>query len=160
MATEIERKFLVLSDEWRNQVTESISIAQGYIQAQENRVVRVRLKGDKAFLTVKVARSNVERLEFEYMIPSKDAKELIESACDEGTIAKVRHLIPTPAGLVWEIDEFQGANAPLIVAEIELPASDAAFERPPWLGDEVSDDPRFLNASLLKNPWSTWPENR
>ena len=160
MATEIERKFLVVSDAWRKDIEQSIPIAQGYIQAEKGRVVRVRLKGEQAFLTVKVARSHVERVEFEYAIPSTDAEELIETACVEGSVSKIRHLIPASNGLVWEIDEFQGENAPLIVAEIELPSTDTAFEHPPWLGTEVSEDPRYLNASLSKHPWASWPENR
>lgn len=159
MATEIERKFLVISDEWRHHVTDSISIAQGYIQAREDRAVRVRLKGDRALLTIKVARSSVERLEFEYEIPFADAKQLIASACTEGSVTKTRHLVPASNGLFWEIDEFLGDNASLVVAEIELPSVEHTFSRPQWLGDEVSDDPRYLNASLAHYPWARWPEN-
>ena len=159
MATEIERKFLVISDEWRNHITASIPIAQGYIQAKEDRAVRVRLKGEKAFLTIKVARSAVERLEFEYEIPIDDAKELIGSVCTEGTVMKTRHLVPASDGLTWEVDEFTGKNSPLVVAEIELPSADYSFQRPEWLGREVSDDARYLNASLALAPWTSWPEN-
>ena len=100
MATEIERKFLVISDEWRNHVTESIPIAQGYIQAREDRAVRVRLKGNRASHH-KVARSSIERLEFEYEIPLPDAKQLIATACTEGSVTKTRHLVPASNGLIW-----------------------------------------------------------
>ena len=159
MATEIERKFLVISDEWRNHVTQSIPIAQGYIQAREDRAVRVRLKGNRALLTIKVARSSIERLEFEYEIPLPDAKQLIATACTEGSVTKTRHLVPASNGLIWEIDEFLADNASLVVAEIELPSAEQAFSRPEWLGAEVSDDPRYLNAALAHNPWTRWPEN-
>ena len=160
MATEIERKFLVVSDEWRKGISKSIPIAQGYIQAEKDRAVRVRLKGETAFLTVKVARSEIERLEFEYPIPVEDARQLIDSACTEGSINKTRHLVAASAGLVWEIDEFTDENAPLVVAEIELAHADQDFDKPDWLGKEVSGDPRYLNACLAQTPWQLWPENQ
>ena len=160
MATEIERKFLVLSDEWRKNISESIPIAQGYIQAERDRTVRVRLKGESAFLTVKIARSEIERLEFEYPIPVEDARQLINSACTEGSISKTRHLVAASEGLIWEIDEFTDENSPLIVAEIELERADQHFDVPSWLGKEVSDDPRYLNACLAQTPWQQWPENQ
>lgn len=156
MATEIERKFLVLSEDWRSAVSKSIDIAQGYIQAREDRTVRVRLKGDAAFITLKIATSSIERLEFEYPIPVEDARVLLTTACTEGSVTKVRHLVPASDGLMWEIDEFTGENAPLVVAELEVPSADTVFERPNWLGEEVSEDTRYLNARLAQQPWSTW----
>lgn len=156
MAKEIERKFLVLSEDWRSAVSKSIDIAQGYIQAREDRTVRVRLKGDAAFITLKIATSSIERLEFEYPIPVEDARVLLTTACTEGSVTKVRHLVPASNGLMWEIDEFTGENAPLVVAELEVPSADTVFERPNWLGEEVSEDTRYLNARLAQQPWSTW----
>ena len=156
MAKEIERKFLVTSDDWRLEVYQSTVIAQGYILATEDRAVRVRRTGDNAFLTIKVSKSALERLEYEYPIPVGDAEELLEVACSGGTVAKTRHLVRGSSNLVWEIDEFSGKNAPLIVAELETPEVSTAFERPAWLGDEVTHDSRFLNTNLATRPWGTW----
>jgi len=162
MGMEIERKFLVCSEEWRGK-GKGIPYRQGYLYADRQRSVRVRLAGNRGFLTVKGrvdGRSGcVSRLEYEYEIPVQEARQLLESLCPPPLIEKTRYRIEVQ-GSVWEVDEFSGVNQGLVVAEIELSREDEDFARPSWLGPEVSDDPRYLNANLARNPWSQWPENR
>lgn len=153
MATEIERKFLLLNADWRNAVRQSSRIAQGYLSHDLNRVVRVRLRAEQGFLTIKGKTQGIARQEFEYEIPAEDAIELLK-LCPE-YIDKTRHLVDF-GGYTWEIDEFHGANAPLIMAELELPSSDAPYSKPDWLGAEVSDDPRYFNSYLSEHPYSIW----
>ncbi|GEP46103.1 CYTH domain-containing protein [Brevifollis gellanilyticus] len=153
MPVEIERKFLVTHDAWREGAS-ARRIAQGYLSRDPDRVVRVRLIGDQAFVTIKGRRSGISRAEFEYPVPVIDAEELLK-LCLPSVIDKTRHEIEI-AGFLWEIDEFHGSNAGLIVAEIELPAEDTPFERPSWLGEEVSSDSRYTNSYLSGSPYSTW----
>lgn len=153
MAVEIERKFLVSSDAWRDGPP-GVRICQGYLSRDKERTVRVRLAGDKAFLTIKGESAGISRKEFEYPIPSEDAEALLD-LCLPQLVDKIRHE-RQHGGHVWEVDEFLGANAGLIVAEIELSDADETFERPDWLGREVSDDPRYYNANLAERPWSEW----
>ncbi|GAA5784436.1 CYTH domain-containing protein [Chitiniphilus shinanonensis] len=153
MATEIERKFLLRHDGWRGQVSRSVRIAQGYLCTDPERTVRVRLKGERGFLTIKGRNEGIARAEFEYPIPHDDAEALLR-LCPQ-VLDKTRHLLQADPH-TWEIDEFHGDNAGLIVAEIELPAVDAAFARPDWLGDEVSHDPRYFNSNLSRHPYSRW----
>lgn len=153
MAKEIERKFLVKKELWQPQ-EEGREIAQGYLAADEARAVRVRLAGGRAFLTVKGPTKGVERLEFEYEIPTDDARAML-ALCERPWIEKRRYLERYGAH-TWEIDCFRGENEGLIVAEIELSAANEAFEAPPWLGEEVSDDSRYLNANLMRLPFSHW----
>ncbi|WP_035615869.1 CYTH domain-containing protein [Haloferula sp. BvORR071] len=157
MATEIERKFLVKSDAWREGGPPGEKICQGYLASDRQRAVRVRLKGTKAFLTVKGAGEGIARAEFEYPIPVADAQEML-ALCLPSPVEKIRHERHCGSSL-WEVDEFRGENAGLVVAEIELEAEDSDFERPDWLGEEVTHDPRYLNTSLAKHPWRKWDEN-
>jgi adenylate cyclase len=161
MGIEIERKFLVCDDSWREAVEHSERIAQGYlIGAQALRdgsaraSVRARLAGEQAWLNIKAAQLGIERAEFEYAIPVSDARALFDTLCD-GVLEKVRHHVRVD-GVLFEVDEFLGDNSGLIVAEVELPAVDAAFPRPSWLGDEVSALLRYYNVNLIDHPYRQW----
>jgi len=156
MGIEIERKFLVVGDGWR--AAPAVPYAQGYLNRDKQRTVRVRIVRDEAWLTIKGVSVGATRAEFEYASPVADAEQLL-ALCDGPIVRKTRRVIEH-AGAKWEIDEFQGDNAGLVVAEIELPAEDAPFERPGWLGAEVTHDARYFNSSLATSPYSTWPEAR
>lgn len=152
MAIEIERKFLLTNDNWREQISQSTRIAQGYLATDPT--VRVRVKGNAGFLTIKgKSTDGISRAEFEYPIPAADALELLKLC--PNVLDKTRHLVEY-AGFVWEIDEFHGENAGLIVAEIELPAVDTAFEKPDWVGTEVTGDVRYYNSMLSRIPYLKW----
>lgn len=155
MAVEIERKFLVRNDSWRSGVEEETRILQGYLADGPRATVRVRVKGDLAYLTVKGATSGISRTELEYRIPLEDAevmlRELARPPLIEKTRFKVRH-----GRHLWDLDVFAGDNAGLVLAEIELDSEEADFERPPWAGDEVSDDPRYFNVNLAQHPYRRW----
>lgn len=152
MGVEIERKFLVTGDAWRS--GSATHIRQGYLSREPAHTVRVRIAGTHAFLTIKGPNAGPRRAEYEYPIPRVDADELL-ALCEPPVIDKVRYVVPH-AGMRWEVDEFFGVNAGLVVAEIELPAVDQPFVRPPWLGAEVTDDARYYNANLATHPYSTW----
>jgi len=154
VAVEIERKFLVRGDGWRAEVARSTRIAQAYLNDEGRASVRVRIEGEQATLNIKQAVAGASRLEFEYPIPLADADAMMRTL-GGSRIDKTRHRI-TVGGLEWEVDEFAGDNAGLIVAEIELPDADWAFERPAWLGDEVTDDPRYYNNQLSRRPYARW----
>jgi len=145
MATEIERKFLVAGDGWRSAVTSEFDIRQGYLSVTET-TVRVRIKNGAAFLTIKSAGAGLSRQEFEFPIPSGDAEALL-ALCKSRIIRKRRHIVPAGT-LQWEIDVFGDELAGLIIAEIELPSESTSFERPDWLGPEVTGDARYGNARL------------
>lgn len=153
MGVEIERKFLVKSDAWRKGAV-GVVMRQGYLNRDADRTVRVRVSGEQGFITIKGRRSGVTRLEFEYEVPLADAEEML-ALCWQPLIEKVRHVV-WHEGKRWEVDEFFGANTGLVVAELELNGEDECFERPDWLGVEVSDDPRYFNSSLAENPYSNW----
>jgi adenylate cyclase len=155
MGIEIERKFLVQGDRWRGQGT-ATAYSQGYIAIEDARTVRVRIAGDRAYLTIKGPATGLARPEYEYPIPLTDAQELLAHLCGTPPVEKIRHRIPTGDGLAWEVDEFLGANAGLILAEIELDDPDRPFDRPEWLGEEVSDDPRYRNSYLASHPYGQW----
>lgn len=155
MASEIERKFLLSSDDWREQVSGSQRLVQGYVARGDRSAVRVRIKGDKAELNIKHALDGIHRLEYEYEVPLADAREMLEKVALRPLIDKTRYHVRHGSHL-WEIDEFYGENAGLIVAEIELASADEPFERPDWLGKEVSDDHRYYNSNLSKLPYSQW----
>ena len=157
MAREIERKFLVCSDAWRAQAVETIPMRQGYLGSGGDVSVRVRIEGNDARLNLKSATLGVSRDEFEFPLPPDGAREVLDRFCGERCVEKIRHLVPAGRH-VFEVDEFLGSNAGLVVAEIELESEDEAFERPAWLGDEVSMDPRYYNVRLLEAPYTTWPE--
>jgi adenylate cyclase len=152
MGTEIERKFLVNGTDWR--VGDGERVRQGYLSRAPERTVRVRVVGDEGFLTIKGANRGIVRAEYEYPIPVADAEALL-ALCEGPLVEKTRYRVPF-GGRLWEVDEFHGENAGLVVAEIELAAADEAPERPPWVGAEVSDDPRYYNASLSRRPFRTW----
>jgi adenylate cyclase len=158
---EIERKFLLANDGWRAGIERSEPIAQGYlVGAQALRdgtaraSVRARLAGTQAWLNIKAARLGIERAEFEYPIPVDDARDLLATLCD-GVLEKTRHHVRVD-GVLFEVDEFAGDNRGLIVAEVELPAVDTPFPRPPWLGREVSTLTRYYNVNLIAHPYRQW----
>ena len=154
MGVEIERKFLLQGEAWRG-LGQAVLLRQGYLSSARERVVRVRIEGEQAMLTIKGANVGATRGEWEYPIPLADAVELLDGLCEQPLIEKVRHRIEH-AGMVWEVDEFLGANAGLIVAEIELASEDQPFEKPEWIGAEVSGDARYYNANLIRHPFSQW----
>lgn len=155
MGTEIERKFLLRHDGWRAQIRATEWMRQGYLHTNLLSSVRVRISGEHAFLNIKSATLDVSRLEYEYAIPVTDAAEILDRLCEKPLIEKRRHAVVVGKHL-WEIDEFEGDNAGLIVAEIELQHAEEIFERPDWLGEEVSHDPRYYNVCLVKHPYSKW----
>lgn len=158
MAYEIERKFLVRNESWREFTGEPMSIRQGYLTRDGATSLRIRMiDWLQAKLTIKSAVSEMRRLEFEYEIPLADASILI-GLREGGLIEKLRYKLPWH-DLLWEVDVFQGENRGLIIAEIELPHEDKVFEKPDWLGQEVTSDPRYSNASLAKTPFRTWQDN-
>ena len=155
MATEIERKFLVTGD-FSRQVISAQRIVQGYICSQPGRTVRVRIRGEEGFLTIKGAsdEKGLSRYEFEQKIPLADAEELLK-LCEPGAIDKMRNLV-LAGKHTWEFDVFHGENEGLILAEIELASEDEPFERPDWIGQEVSGDRRYYNSMLTKHPYKQW----
>lgn len=154
MAKEIERKFLVTGDAWRT-LAKGTHYRQGYLNSIKERTVRIRTIDDKAYLTVKGPTVGVTRMEFEYEIPYSDCVEMLKHLAEQPIIEKARYKVPYN-GLVWEIDEFFGVNEGLIVAEVELQSEDQVFEKPQWIGQEVSGDPRYFNSNLVNNPYTTW----
>lgn len=152
MATEIERKFLVTGESWRQAAP--LRICQGYLNRDIDRTVRVRIAGERGYLTIKGRAQNLARPEFEYEIPVADAEQLLR-LCDGPILEKHRHVL-IHGGSRWEVDEFHGDNEGLVVAEIELEREDQTFQRPPWLHTEVTHDPRYLNSNLTARPYRTW----
>lgn len=157
MAQEIERKFLVKGD-YKTGAYKSVRIIQGYLCSDPDRTVRVRVKGEKGFITVKGAgnASGVSRFEWEKEIPAEEASALLELA-EPGVIDKTRWLVKNSDGVhVWEVDEFHGDNDGLVVAEIELSNEDDPFDKPSWLGEEVTGDSRYYNSALARRPFKDW----
>lgn len=154
MATEIERKFLVLGTHWRS--GSGVRFTQGYLNRDKERTVRVRIADDKAFLTIKGLTQGASRAEFEYEIPIADAEQLMKLS-DGPIIQKNRHVV-VHDGSRWEVDEFLGDNAGLVLAEIELSSEDQDFSRPSWLGAEVTHDRRYYNSNLASHPYRLWRE--
>lgn len=153
MALEIEKKFLLTGDGWRDQVERSLAMRQAYLGG-DGVSVRVRFEGDQARLNIKQLQIGASRDEFEYTIPLVDARRLMELANGGGT-EKTRHFV-RHAGMLWEIDEFLGDNEGLIVAEIELEHQDQPFEKPSWVGEEVTGDERYYNVYLAQHPYRQW----
>ena len=155
MAQEIERKFLVKGD-FKQEVFKSTRITQGYLSPVPERTVRVRVKGEKGFITIKGIgnETGASRYEWEKEIPVEDVHELLK-ICEPGVIDKTRYLVKN-GEYTFEVDEFYGDNDGLTVAEIELPSEDAAFNKPAWLGEEVTGDVRYYNSMLMKNPYKNW----
>lgn len=155
MAVEIERKFLVTGNGWRG-LAPGVVYRQGYVASVQGRTVRVRVVEDTGYLTLKGPSHGISRSEFEYAIPVAEAEQMLAELCDRPLIEKRRHKIPH-ADLVWEIDEFAGANQGLILAEVELPDENHPLTLPDWIGIEVSGDPRYYNVNLMQQPFSQWP---
>jgi adenylate cyclase len=153
MAIEIERKFLVRDDGWKAFVVRTTRIRQGYLCEDQGTTVRVRIRDDVGYLTIKGERKGLARPEFEYEIPLSDAVEMLELAV--ATVEKFRHEVEHE-GKTWEVDVFDGLNAPLVVAELELSSDNETFASPPWLGEEVSENPAYSNSRLARRPYSEW----
>ena len=154
MAIEIERKFLVRDDTWRG-LGEGDHYRQGYLSTEPGRSVRVRVADGKGYLTIKGKTVNATRAEYEYVIPLQDADAMLDELCERPLIEKTRYRIDHQ-GLVWEVDEFEGENAGLVIAEVELASAEQVVALPAWVGDEVTADPRYYNANLIANPFSRW----
>lgn len=154
MALEIERKFLVKNQRWKRQ-SQALRCRQGYLYTGPPTAVRVRIINGVASLTLKSSVSSTERAEYEYNIPLSDAEEILATLCDGTIVEKTRHIV-IHQGLRWEIDVFEGLNKGLVIAELELEDVHQKFQRPDWLGEEVSDDPRYLNACLARHPYASW----
>ena len=154
MGIEIERKFLVITDDWKL-LGSGVFMRQGYICSDPGRIVRVRIEGEHAALTIKGKIDGISRGEWEYPIPLDDALQLLDVLCEKPLIEKNRYRIPF-GGFVWEVDEFFGENAGLVVAEIELESEAQSFAKPDWVGREVSFDRRYANANLFKQPFCRW----
>jgi CYTH domain-containing protein len=154
MGLEIERKFLVVNDAWRVNAV-GVRYRQGYLSTVPERTVRVRTVGNQGFLTIKGITQGAARREYEYEIPLGDANEMLDGLCERPLIEKVRYKIPY-GGLLWELDEFEGDNAGLLMAEVELTSADQAVELPAWAGREVTGEAQYYNANLIANPFSRW----
>lgn len=154
MAKEIERKFLVKDDSWRK-LAQGKVYRQGYISTQKDATVRVRIVGNQGYLTIKGPSVNYSRAEFEYPIPVADAQEMLDTLCARPLIEKIRYRVEY-SNLIWEIDEFDGVNKGLIIAEVELSDEQQQIELPIWIGEEVSDDSKYFNSNLVKHPFSQW----
>ena len=155
MATEIERKFLVVGDAWRSAASRRIAMRQGYLTRDGRSSVRVRITDSEARLNLKAAVVGTTRLEYDWPIARAEAEEILAQLCLRPLIEKVRHLVEV-GGRQWEVDEFAGENAGLVVAELELLAADEEFERPTWLGREVTQEQRYYNQALALRPYRDW----
>jgi len=156
MSKEIERKFLVWDVSFKL-FSSGVLYRQGYLNREKERTVRVRVAGDNAYITIKGLTNGIERLEFEYAIPVKDANELLETICIKPLIEKLRYNIESN-GHLWEVDEFTGENEGLIVAEVELQSAEEQVLLPDWVGKEVTGDARYYNSNLVINPFKKWGE--
>ncbi len=154
MGKEIEKKFLVKGDDWRK-LAQGTVYRQGYLSVVKERVVRVRTIGDTGYLTIKGLTVGATRLEYEYEISVSDSNEMLDQLCQKPIIEKKRYKVPFE-GLTWEIDEFFGDNDGLIVAEVELEDENQTFEKPTWISQEVTSDPRYFNSNLTKHPFTKW----
>lgn len=151
---EIERRFLLKNDDWRVLASEAELLQQGYISVEKECTIRVRIVNEQAWLTLKGYISDTTRSEFEYPIPLADAQHMMATLCPF-KVEKKRYRVDFE-GFCYEIDEFFGENAPLILAELELPTENTDFPKPNWLGEEITSDGRFTNAYLSKNPFGSW----
>lgn len=155
MATEIERKFLVINDSWKKSSTSRQVMKQGYFGDLEKASIRVRVHGNNANINIKSAALDISRLEFEFPLSLAEAEEILDKLCIRPLIEKIRYYVPFE-GHTWEVDEFMGDNQGLVVAEIELQHEDEKFQKPDWLGEEVSLDKRYYNVCLVKHPYKNW----
>jgi CYTH domain-containing protein len=154
MAKEIERKFLVKGEDYKK-LAKGINYRQGYLSTVKERTVRVRTVASEGFLTIKGITVGASRAEYEYKIPAADANEMLDNLCEKPIVEKNRYKIPAGRH-TWEVDEFLGVNQGLVVAEIELATEDEAFEKPSWVAEEVTGDPKYFNSNLIKNPYTKW----
>ena len=154
MGIEIERKFLVVNNDWRL-ISTGVLYRQGYLSTDKERTVRVRIAGDTGFLTIKGLTENSQRAEFEYAIPFDDAKWMLDRLCKQPLIEKMRFKIEYK-GLIWEVDEFLGENQGLVLAEVELPTPDQEIALPDWIGEDVTEIEAYYNANLVINPFRNW----
>ena len=157
MGREVERKYLVKNALWRREADRGIEYRQGYLCLDPRRGVRVRLGGEKAILTVKGQSEGSARDEFEFPIPAADAEELLERICIQPIIEKTRYQVHR-GDLTWEIDEFAGENRGLLIAEVETDKPPQQIPIPEWAGEDVTDDPRYFNTHLVKQPYSQWKQ--
>ena len=158
MAIEIEHKYLLANDDWREQIIRSIKYRQGYLNSQATCSIRIRISDDHAWLNIKSATIGTHRYEYEYEIPIPDANEIIHNLCRKPIIEKTRHFV-IHDGNTWEIDEFEGVNQGLIIAEIELSDIGKGFSKPHWIGKEVTHDLRYYNNNLAIHPYSEWGDH-
>ncbi len=154
MSIEIERKFLITGSDWQ-QGPQPSQYRQGYIFAEEKGVVRVRIIDQKGYLAIKSAPVGLKRHEYEYEIPFSDANAMLDGLCENYIVEKMRYKLKY-SDHIWEIDKFTGCNEGLIIAEIELSDENESFERPPWIGKEVTQDPKYHNSNLSKKPYCQW----
>lgn len=155
MAIEIEHKFLLINDEWRPCVSRSVQFRQGYLSSEPTTSIRIRTCGDQAWINIKSATIGNQRSEYEYEIPFQDADEILSTLCHKPLIEKTRHFV-LYGNHTWEIDEFEGDNEGLIVAEIELDHAEEKFDLPDWIGAEVTQDLRYYNNNLSRFPYKNW----
>ncbi|VAW91215.1 Adenylate cyclase [hydrothermal vent metagenome] len=155
MGIEIERKFLLKNDNWKQDVSTSAVIKQGYLAGSDKSSVRIRIEGDKANINIKSMTLAITRQEYEYSIPLDDAEKLLQDLCEQPQINKTRYIVKYKEHK-WEIDVFSGDNEGLVVAEIELKSEDEAFSIPEWIGEEVSEQVKYYNVNLIKYPFSSW----
>jgi len=154
MPVEIERKFLVKNHDWKKNA-ESRVFRQGYLCNDNEKTVRVRVAGETAFITIKGKAQHISRAEFEYSIPVEDALYMLHTLCEKPLIEKTRYYVPYK-GLMWEVDEFEGDNSGLVIAEVELTNEHQEVPLPSWVGNEVTGDERYYNANLVRNPYKNW----
>lgn len=155
MAIEIEHKFLLRNNDWRQNITRSVQYQQGYLSSKASSSIRIRISDEKAWLNIKSATIGTHRHEYEYEIPLQDANEIINTLCSKPIIKKTRHIVINDTN-TWEIDEFHEENEGLIIAEIELKEIGESFLKPHWLGEEVTQDSRYYNNNLAIRPYSEW----
>ena len=155
MKNEIEKKFLVQGSMYKEQAVKVHKIKQGYISETKRSISRVRISDNEAYLTIKENKKQISKLEFEYSIPIEEGLYLLENLCNNVTITKTRYIVKF-GGFVWEVDEFDGENKGLVVAEIELDHETQKFGKPSWVGDEVTSDERYYNINLMMNPFKKW----
>jgi adenylate cyclase len=155
MGLEIERKYLVINDKWRDHIVSESAMIQGYLANMPSASVRVRVSGDEARLTIKGRSKGICRSEYEYPIPLSDAQEILDHHVSGALIEKVRYQVRC-GDHIWDLDVFEGANRGLIMAEVELGSEDESFRMPEWAGEEVSADNRYYNASLATHPYCDW----
>lgn len=158
MGVEIERKFLLRSEEYKK-LGEGKKFIQGYLSSNKERVVRVRVKNDKGYLTIKGPNSGSSRMEFEYEIPCEEAQYMLRNLCEKSIIEKIRYNVEYE-GHIWEVDCFLGENEGLEIAEIELSSEEETFSIPEWIGEEVTEDKRYYNSYIAKNPYKLWDKDK